>query len=50
MYRDGDKTRITTDDVRRGVDGRGRGNILGIGVATAIVALSAIWILRAMAG
>lgn len=50
MHREGDEVHITTDEVRGGVTGHGVRYVLGIGLVTALVALSAIWILQAVAG
>jgi hypothetical protein len=50
MHREGEEIHITTEEARGGVTGHGVRYVLGFGLATAIVALSAIWILRAVAG
>jgi hypothetical protein len=50
MHREGEEVHITTDEARGGVTGHGARYVLGIGLATAIAALSAIWILQAVAG
>jgi hypothetical protein len=50
MHREGEEVHITTDEARGGETGHGVRYVLGIGLATAIVALSAIWILQAVTG
>ncbi len=50
MNRKSDERPITTGDSRTGVGKHGLRNILGIGLVTALVALSAIWLLQAVAG
>jgi hypothetical protein len=50
MHREGEEVHITTDEARGGETGHGVRYVLGIGLATAVVALSAIWILQAVTG
>jgi hypothetical protein len=50
MHREGDEVHITTDEARGGETGHGVRYVLAIGLGTAIVALSAIWIFQALAG
>jgi hypothetical protein len=50
MHREGEEVHITTEEARGAVTGHGVRYVLGFGLATAVVALSAIWILQAVAG
>ena len=50
MHREGEVVHITTDEARGGETGHGVRYVLLIGLGTAIVALSAIWIFQAVAG
>jgi hypothetical protein len=46
MHREGEEVHITTDEARGGETGHGVRYVLGVGLAAAVVALSAIWILQ----
>ena len=48
MWRKGDEVHIATDEARGGETNTGMRYVLGIGLALAIVALSAIWITGAL--
>lgn len=48
MWRKGDEVHIETDEARGGATDTGMRYVLGIGLALAIVALSAIWITGAL--
>ncbi len=50
MHREGEEVHISTDEARGGATGHGVRYVLGIGLVTAIVAMSAIWIFQAVSG
>ena len=48
MWRKGDEVHIETDEARAGATDTGMRYVLGIGLALAIIALSAIWMIGAL--
>lgn len=50
MHREGDEVHVSTEEARGGATGHGVRYVLVIGLGTAILALSAIWIFGALAG